>query len=126
MGARAADIAGVLEAAEAYARALHEADAAALAEIFHPAACLYASQEGGLIEWPRQTFLDRVAARAPGAGAADYAIHAIEVAGPETVNLQLSVAVPPRRFTDHLQFLKIDGAWRIISKTFRVAEGPAV
>jgi hypothetical protein len=118
--------AAVRAAAEAYCRALHEADTAALARIFHEESHLYLSQEGVLTNWPRQHFLDRVGARQPGQGVPDYEIEAVDVAGPEMAAVRLSVGVPPRRYRDYLNFLKIGGEWRVISKVFRVADGPAV
>ena len=123
----AADVAtDVRAAAEAYCRALHEADTATLARIFHESAHLYLSQEGVLTDWPRQHFLDRVGARQPGQGAPDYEIESVDVAGPEMAVVRLSVGVPPRRYRDYLNFLRIGGEWRVISKVFRVADGPAV
>lgn len=114
----------VRAAAEAYCVALHNADIAALTEIFAETSHLYAAQDGALIEWPRQVFLDRNEARGPCAGAPDFEIHDVQVAGPEMAQARLSVSVPPRRFTDYLNFLLIDGRWRVIAKIFRVADGP--
>jgi len=116
----------IRERTAAYAKALHDADSAALAEIFHPRANLYASQEGGLVEWPREHFLERVGSRAPLEGEPSFGIEIVDVAGPEMAAVKLWVDVPPRRFTDYLEFLMIDGEWRVIAKIFRVADGPAV
>ncbi len=110
--------------AVAYCVALHEGDAARLAEIFHPRANLYASQGGKLIENSREVFLERSRKRGKLPGAPNYAIHAVRAEGPEMAHVTLSVALPPRRFTDYLNFLKLDGRWVVISKVFRVAEGP--
>jgi hypothetical protein len=118
--------AAVRAAAEAYCRALHEADTGALARIFHEDSHLYLSQDGALTDWPRQHFLDRVASRQPGQGGPDYAIESVDVAGPEMAAVRLSVLVPPRRYRDYLNFLRIGGEWRVISKVFRVVDGPAV
>ena len=116
----------VRAAAEAYCRALHEADTAALARLFHENAHLYLSQQGVLTDWPRGHFLERVGSRQPGQGAPDFEIESVDIAGPEMAAVRLSVGVPPRRYRDYLNFLKIGGEWRVISKVFRVAEGPAV
>jgi hypothetical protein len=118
--------ASVAAAAEAYCHALHAADTAALRAIFHEAAHLFASQDGRLVDWPLETFLERVGGRAPGAGEADFEILAVDLAGPEMAHVKLTVAVPPRRYTDYLSFLDIGGEWRVIAKIFRVAEGPAI
>ncbi|MFN3260203.1 MAG: nuclear transport factor 2 family protein [Pikeienuella sp.] len=117
-------LAEVEAAAVAYCVALHEGDVAGLEALFHPRANLYAAQNGALIENSRQVFLDRAKARGAMPGAPDYAIHAVRSEGPEMAHVTLSVALPPRRFTDYLNFLKLDGRWVVISKVFRVAEGP--
>jgi hypothetical protein len=111
---------------EAYCRAVHFQDIAALERIFHPNAHLYAMGSNGLEDWPRQQFLDRVAGRDGSGGLPTFEIHSVDVAGPEMGQVTLSVAVSPRRFTDYLNFLKIDGEWRVIAKVFRTAEGPAL
>ena len=116
----------VRAAAEAYCRALHDADTDALARIFHEDSHLYLAQEGVLTDWPRQHFLDRVGARQPGQGAPDYEIESVDVAGAEMAAVRLTVGVPPRRYRDYLNFLKIGGEWRVIAKVFRVVDGPAV
>ena len=118
--------AAVRGAAEAYCRALHRCDAQALARIFHESAHLYLSEKGALTDWPRQHFLDRVAGREPGEGEPDFEIEAIDIAGPEMAWVRLSVSVPGRRFRDYLNFLRLDGEWRVIAKVFRVVDGPAV
>jgi hypothetical protein len=118
--------AAVRGAAEAYARALHACDTAALARLFHEGSHLYLSQDGVLTDWPRQRFLDRVGGREPAGSDADFEIESVDLAGPEMAWVRLSVGVPPRRFRDYLNFLKIDGEWRVIAKVFRVVDGPAV
>jgi hypothetical protein len=118
--------AAVRAAAEEYCRALHAADTSALGRIFHEDSHLYLAQEGVLTNWPRRHFLDRVRSRQPGQGAPDFEIESVDVAGPEMAVVRLSVGVPPRRYRDYLNFLKIGGEWRVISKVFRVADGPAV
>lgn len=121
-----ADFLAVQAAAEGYCRALHAQDTGALARLFHPVAHLYAAGEAGLVDWPLQVFLDRVAARAPAGGEPDFAIHSVDLAGPGMACVKLSVAVPPRRYTDYLNFLELGGEWRIIAKVFRVADGPSL
>lgn len=118
--------AAVRGAAEAYCRALHACDTGTLARLFHEDAHLYLAQGGVLTNWPRQVFLDRVGSRQAPVGEPDFEIESIDVAGPEMALVRLSVGVPPRRFRDYLNFLLIDGEWRVISKVFRLADGPAV
>ncbi len=118
--------AAVRAAAEAYCAALWHADAETCARIFHEASHLYGvAADGALVDMPRATFLERVGSREPGEGPPDYAIREVIVTG-EMAFVRLEVAVPGRRFEDQLNFLEIDGAWRVIAKLFRVAEGPAL
>lgn len=119
-------VAAVRAAAEAYCEALWRADAETCGRIFHEATHLYGvAGDGSLVDMPRETFLGRVGGREPGTGEAEYAIHEVIVTG-EMAFVRLTVAVPGRRFEDQLNFLSIGGAWRVISKVFRVAEGPAL
>ncbi|MEO0622737.1 MAG: nuclear transport factor 2 family protein [Pseudomonadota bacterium] len=113
-------------AAEAYCKGLHAADTEAVAEVFHEASHLYTvTGEGALIDWPRPQFLERVGGRAPAEGMPDYTIDDIAVRG-EMALVRLHVQVGERRFEDHLNFLRIDGAWRMIAKICRVVDGPAL
>ena len=127
MDAPSRAIAGVTEAAEAYARALHESDTETLRALFHADSHLYAvGADGGAIDWPRETFLDRVGSRPPGEGAAEYRIEQVDVAGPEMAWTRLTVRAGDRLFRDYLNWLHLDGEWRVIAKIFRVEEGPAI
>ena len=115
----------VRAAAEAYARALHESDTYRLGALFHEAAHLYAVDgDGALIDWPRAHFLERVADRAPGAGAPEFEIETVDLAGPEMATVRLTVRAGARRFRDYLNWLKLGGEWRVIAKVFRVEDGP--
>ena len=119
--------AAVRAAAEAYCRALHDADAATLGRLFHECSHLYLAQaDGALVDWPREHFLDRVGGRQPGHGAPDFEIESVDVAGPEMACVRLNVLVPPRRYRDYLNYLKVGGEWRVVAKLFRVIDGPAV
>ena len=127
MNARASDITAVTEAAEAYARALHAGDTASLRRLFHEASHLYGvAADGCAIDWPRETFLDRVAARPAGTGAAEYTIEQVDIAGPEMAWTRLTVRAGERLFRDYLNWLRLDGEWRVIAKIFRVEDGPAI
>jgi len=46
-------------------------------------------------------------------------IVSIDMSGPETAFVKLECSVHPRYFTDYLSLLKLNGGWRIVSKTFR-------
>ncbi|MEL6478051.1 MAG: nuclear transport factor 2 family protein [Pseudomonadota bacterium] len=122
----AAAEAEIRAAASDYCVAGIKADIPVLERIFHEGSHLYASQDGKLIEWPRQAFLDRVAGRGAVEGEPEFEILSVHFAGPEMAHVHLNMTIPPRVFTDYLNFLRIDGEWRVIAKIFRVADGPAV
>jgi hypothetical protein len=114
----------VRAAAAAYAEALHRCDTEALAGLFAATARLYAAGDpDGL---PRDAWLARVAARErPGAGVpAEYAVEMVDVSGPDTGIARVSVRAGPRRFTDYLSLVRLDGGWRVIAKLYRQTEGP--
>ena len=50
----------------------------------------------------------------------------VDVAGGEIARVHLWVDVPPRRFEDHLGFVRVDGDWKLITKVFRTMDGPAL
>ena len=81
---------------------------------------------GGAVFWDKAAYLARVAGRDPFPGAPSYEILEIDVAGGEMARVHLWVDVPPRRFEDHLGFARVDGAWKLITKVFRTADGPAL
>ncbi len=81
---------------------------------------------GGALFWDKAMYLERVAGRPPFAGKPSYNILSVDVAGGETARVHLWVDVPPRRFEDHLGFVRVDGAWKLVTKVFRTLDGPAL
>ena len=79
---------------------------------------------GGLMHWDKAAYLARVAGRDPFPGEPSYEILGIYVAGGEIARVHLRVDVPPRRFEDHLGFVRVDGVWKLMTKVFRTASGP--
>ncbi len=117
----------VRAAAEAYARALHAGDGAALEALCHERFTMHwVEADGAARMLDRTAFVARVAAREALPGAPDLQIHAVDLAGPEIAHVKLSVAAPPRRFIDYLGFFRTEARWRLVTKLFRVAEGPAM
>jgi 4-oxalocrotonate tautomerase len=117
----------VRAAAEAYCAALHRSDAAALEALFDPRAHLYGAEDGAVVDLPRDAWLARVAARAkpPPDSRPAYRVEMVDLSGPETAVARVSLAVGSRSFTDYLNWLKVDGSWRVIAKVYRVTDGPA-
>ncbi len=109
----------VKAAAETYGTALWASDVETLRRLFHERANLYGLGPDGLIEWPREDWLKRVASRPSGTGDAPFEILSVDAAGPEMASVKIDCAVGSgQRFTDYLNFLKIGGDWRVIAKIF--------
>lgn len=76
--------------------------------------------------WDKAAYLDRVASRDPFPGEPSYEIQSVDVAGDEIARVHLWVDVPPRRFEDHLGFVRVGGEWKLMTKVFRTLDGPAM
>lgn len=105
-----------------YLDGLHEGDAGKLASAFHEGSHLYSMSDGGVADLPRDKWLEMVksrpSAKSKGIGRTDRIV-SIDMSGPETAFVKVECSIHPRYFTDYLQLLKLDGGWRIVSKTFR-------
>ncbi len=84
------------------------------------------TSSGGALFWDKTAYLDRVSGRDPFPGEPSYEIFSVDVAGDEIARVHLWVDVPPRRFEDHLGFVRVDGEWKLITKVFRTLDGPAL
>ena len=116
----------IRNAAEIYCVALHNSDADALAALCHDAFFMTTMLDKGepfLLN--KQTFTDRARARTPFDGAPSWGIESIDVE-PDMAHVKLWVDMPPRRFCDYLGFVPVNGEWKLITKLYRVAQGPAV
>lgn len=109
------------EAVGAYLDGLHRSDADLLARVFLPQGRIFAMAAGAVVDLPRDAWLDRVRARpdfrAQGIEA-PFEIHELRVETPTTAFACLTSTVPPARFLDYLNFLKVDGRWRIVAKLY--------
>ncbi|MFV3128665.1 nuclear transport factor 2 family protein [Niveispirillum sp. KHB5.9] len=115
------DFAGVTALMADYFDGLYHSDAAHLGRIFHPLAVYACATEGRLTHLTMDAYLPMVAARASPASQGEVRrdeIVAITFAGPVTALVQARCAIGPKRFTDFLSLVKLDGQWRIIAKTF--------
>jgi hypothetical protein len=112
--------------AVAYCEGIHTADRDVFVEMCHDRFFMTAVDGGGLIHWDKDAYLARVAGRAPFEGAPSYEILSVDAAGGEIARVHLRVDVPPRRFEDHLGFVREGGAWKLLTKVFRTVDGPAI
>ena len=126
MGAQT-DLDAVRAQAVAYCEAIHHSRPDVFETMCHERFLMTAiTGSGGTQFWDKAAYLERVAGRAPFSGDPSFEILGVDVAGGEIARVHLWVDVPPRRFEDHLGFVKQDGAWQLMTKVFRTMDGPAM
>jgi hypothetical protein len=115
-----ADIAAVTEVVLAYYDGMMAGDEVRLARAFHPRACIVGNYPNGQLEW--QTFEEFVAEckeAAGDAGAHGWRIDGLSFQG-DTALVRLHNQFAGEWYSDDLSMLRIDGAWRIVHKTWYV------
>ena len=118
--------AAVRAAAEGYCIALHTSDADFLDNLCHDRFFMTSMQpDGQHLFFDKTSFVERARARPPFEGEPSFEILAVDVE-PEMAHVKLWVDMAPRRFCDYLGFVPIDGEWKMITKLYRTARGPAV
>jgi hypothetical protein len=120
-----ADIAAVTELVRTYYDWMVAGDEAKLADAFHPRACIVGNNQGQL-EW--QTLEDFVAeckeAAGDATGAYEWRIDGLSFQG-ATALVRFGGRFAGEWYSDDLSMLRIDGAWRIVHKTWYVHRGEA-
>lgn len=104
-----------------YLDGLHHSDAALLADVFHPRAVYACATDGSLVHMEMQEYLPMVETRPSPASrgeARQDRIESIELIGPVTALARVACAIGPKRFTDLLSLVQLDGRWQIIAKVF--------
>ncbi|MGX1785728.1 nuclear transport factor 2 family protein [Bosea sp. NPDC055332] len=104
-----------------YFDGLHHSDADRLGQLFHPQAIYACGTGGSLTHLTMAEYLPMVAKR-PSPASRGEARHdrtlSIEFAGPVTALARVECTIGPKRFTDLLSFIRLDGRWRLIAKVF--------
>ena len=111
-----------------YFDGFHHGDVEALRRIFHPHCHLYCATDGKLADDDMETVYARVAGRASPASNKEPRhdlILSIDRSSPVSAFVKLQISIGARLYTDYLSLLRIDGKWRIISKTYAYAALPA-
>ena len=119
-------MAGEIEAVEkvvwTYLDGLYEGDTGKLAQAFHEVSHLYSVSDGGVADVPREKWFEFVKGRASpkskGLKRTDRIV-SVDFSGPETAFVKLECSIHPRYFTDYLTLLKLNGGWKVVSKTYR-------
>ena len=113
------DIRDLLAMAQVYFDAAYEMDAEKFASIFHPSSAVTrVGDDGNVSVTPIETWLTVVRSmKAPKQQGAvrDDQILSVDVVR-EMALVKLKLQVPPRRFTDMLSCLKVNGTWKIAQK----------
>ena len=118
--------AAIRAAAEGYCIALHNSDADFLDDLCHDRFFMTSMQPDGQ-EWffDKAQFVERCRSRSPFAGDPSFEILSIDVE-PEIAQVKLWVDMAPRRYCDYLGFMRVGADWKLVTKLFRTADGPAL
>lgn len=108
-------------AALAYCEAVYFAKAEVFEYLCHEQFQMTLIENGAATFWGKTAYLARVRGRDPFPAPAAYEILSIDQAGGEIARVHLTVDVPPLRYEDHLGFVRVDGAWKLLTKVFRTA-----
>lgn len=112
--------------AQAYCDAVHFAKADVFDDMCHEAfAMTLITPEGTAQFWDKAAYLKRVRGRQAFPGEPSCEVLSLDVAGEQIARVHLWVDVPPVRYEDHLGFVHVDGAWKLMTKVFRTMSGPA-
>lgn len=118
--------AAIRAAAEGYCLALHNADADFLDTLCHDRYFMTSKQPDGTeLFFDKTAFVERCRARDPFAREPSFEILSIDIE-PEMAHVKLWVDMAPRRYCDYLGFIKVGDDWKLITKLYRTAKGPAV
>lgn len=116
-----ADFSDIQAALEPYFEGFYEGDVDKLKLIFHPSCHLYCATHDPMTDHDMEVVYGRVAGRTKPAERGDPredGIISIDQSGPECAYAKVYISLGNQSFTDYLTLLKIDGDWRIITKTF--------
>jgi hypothetical protein len=119
-------MAGEIDAVEkvvwTYLDGLYEGDTGKLGKAFHEVSHLYSMSDGGVADLPREKWFEFVKGRespkSRGLKRTDRIV-SIDLSGPETAFVKVECSIHPRYFTDYLTLLKLNGGWKVVSKTYR-------
>ena len=111
----------LLAAAQTYCDAVYFARAEVFEDLCHEKFQMTLVENGQATFWDKPAYLARVRGRDPFPAPASYEILGMDHACGEIARVHLTVDVPPLRYEDHLGFVRVDGAWKLLTKVFRTA-----
>lgn len=104
-----------------YFDGLYYSDTARLRRAMLPQAHYVCATDGRLLKLDMEAYwaiVDQRASPASQGAAREDRVVSVEFAGPVTAFARVECAIPPKRFTDLLTLIALDGRWQIISKVF--------
>jgi Putative lumazine-binding len=116
-----AEIAAIQQQTQAYLDGLYDGDADKIASVFLPSSSLTQSFDNELKAVPRDQWLAAVRTRQSPRTlglARDDLILTIDLISPTLALVKVKCQMPPRYFTDLLNFVKLDGQWMVAQKIF--------
>jgi hypothetical protein len=114
-----ADIAAVIETVRDYYEGSMLGDEVMLGRAFHPRACIVGNEHGELYWGTLDQYVAECKAAVDQAGPHEWRIDGVSFKG-DTALLRVGSQYAGAWYTDDLSMLRIDGAWRIVHKTFYV------
>ena len=115
----------VRQAAVVYCESLNRADGDALDALIHDRFLMTWTRSDGTAKFlDKDKFVGGIRTLSPSDDAPSYEIISVDVDGPDMAQVKLWVDMAPRRYLDHLGFFRVNGTWQLITKLFRVADGP--
>jgi len=116
----------VIDVLVRYFDGLHHSDTTILRRVFHPSALYACASEGTLLSLRMDEYFAVVDKRASPASLGQVRtdrITSIEFAGPATAFARVECSIAPKRFTDLLTLVQLDGRWQVIAKVFHFEAG---
>ena len=112
----------IKEVIQVYLNGCYEADSGAMTDVFHDVAHIYApGEDGALIEWDKDAFVELVDGQDGGAvaGWPRYdEIVSLDFTGTNSAVARVKVRIADVIYSDILCFMRLDGKWKVISKVF--------
>ena len=107
----------VIAVAAAYFTAMVDADEATLRRVFHPQASVIGHENGEFLFDSLDDFIVTTPEARTGDQPFDYRVDGLVLVG-DTAVIAVGGYCYGAWYTDHLSMVKVDGAWRIVAKTY--------
>lgn len=119
------DFPAITAAIQVYLEGLYQCDTELLGRVFHPKAIYATADETPMLFRTMDEYFAVVAARVSPASRNEPrndVIESIDLAGKNTALARVRCTFAAKDFVDFLTFVRVDGAWLIISKVFQMTD----